>query len=60
MTRKEQTKLLKSLKKELPVANNIPDEIHLEVGMFAKTFMRCPPKTQRKIKEESDKSEKEF
>ncbi len=55
MTRKEQEKLLKSLKKELP-ANSIPDEVHLEVGMFAKTFMKCPPKTQQQIKKESDKS----
>ena len=55
MTRKEQEKLLKSLKKKLP-ANSIPDEVHLEVGMFAKTFMKCPPKTQQQIKKESDKS----
>ena len=55
MTRKAQAKLLKSLKKELPAANNIPDEIHLEVGMFARTFMKCPPKTQQQIKEDSDK-----
>ena len=54
MTRKAQAKLLKSLKKELPAANNISDEVHLEVGMFAKTFMRCPPKTQQQIKKETD------
>ena len=56
MTKSEQAKLLKSLKKELPAANNIPDEIHLDVGMFAKSFMRCPPKTQKQIKEDSEKS----
>ena len=56
MTKNEQEKPLKSLKKEFPSANNIPEEIHFEVGMFAKTFMKCPPRTQQQIKEESDKN----
>ncbi len=36
MTKSEQAKLLKSLKKELPAANNIPDEIHLELECLPK------------------------
>ena len=30
--------------------NDIPDEIHLKAGMFAKAFMKLPPMTQKELK----------
>lgn len=31
--------------------NNIPDEVHLKAGMFAKAFMKLPPVTEKELKE---------
>lgn len=31
--------------------NNIPEEVHLKAGMFAKAFMKLPPMTEMELKE---------
>lgn len=31
--------------------NNIPEEVHLKAGMFAKAFMKLPPMTEKELKE---------
>ena len=52
MTRKVKEKRLMSLKKELPAANNIPDEVHMKAGAIARSLMGLPPLSEEELKKE--------
>ena len=50
MTKSEQVKLLKSLKKEIP-ANNIPVKVRIKAELMAKALFNTKPITNKELRQ---------
>ena len=54
MTKSEQVKLLKSLKKEIP-ANNIPVKVRIKAELMAKALFNTKPITNKELQKKYGK-----